>query len=65
MAGLEQLKKKLQPLFDADKGFSDGLSSDPCDSYMVGILDISSLYRLACSSLCTCISYLSCLGVRW
>ncbi|KAF9625680.1 hypothetical protein IFM89_025465 [Coptis chinensis] len=36
MAGLEELKKKLAPLFDAEKGFSDGSSSmDPCESYMV------------------------------
>lgn len=35
MAGLEELKKKLAPLFDAEKGFSDGPSLDPCASYMV------------------------------
>lgn len=35
MAGLEELKKKLQPLFDADKGLPSGLALDPCDSYMV------------------------------
>ncbi|KAF5207643.1 Mitogen-activated protein kinase kinase [Thalictrum thalictroides] len=35
MAGLEELKKKLAPLFDAEKGFSDGSSIDPCESYMV------------------------------
>ncbi|KAF3786724.1 Mitogen-activated protein kinase kinase 3 [Nymphaea thermarum] len=35
MAGLEELKKKLGPLFDADKGFPSGLGLSPCDSYMV------------------------------
>ncbi|ONI19672.1 hypothetical protein PRUPE_3G290900 [Prunus persica] len=35
MAGLEELRKKLTPLFDAEKGFSTGstLDLDPCDSY--------------------------------
>ncbi|KAG5565126.1 hypothetical protein RHGRI_001124 [Rhododendron griersonianum] len=33
MAGLEELKKKLTPLFDAEKGFSSGSTLDPCDSY--------------------------------
>ncbi|KAG9446314.1 hypothetical protein H6P81_012442 [Aristolochia fimbriata] len=35
MAGLEELKKKLGPLFDADKGLSDGTPMDPSASYMV------------------------------
>lgn len=35
MAGLEELKKKLVPLFDAEKGFSSGSTLDPSDSYMV------------------------------
>lgn len=37
MAGLEELRKKLTPLFDAEKGFSTGstLDLDPCDSYTV------------------------------
>jgi mitogen-activated protein kinase kinase 3 len=35
MAGLEELKKKLVPLFDAEKGFSNGASSDSSDSYVV------------------------------
>lgn len=35
MAGLEELKKKLTPLFDAEKGLSFGSTLDPCDSYMV------------------------------
>lgn len=35
MAGLEELKKKLEPLFDSDKGSSVGLSLEPCESYMV------------------------------
>ncbi|XP_059304169.1 mitogen-activated protein kinase kinase 3 isoform X2 [Lycium ferocissimum] len=33
MAGLEELKKKLVPLFDAEKGFSPASTSDPFDSY--------------------------------
>lgn len=36
MSGLEELRKKLTPLFDAEKGFSSGSSSlDPSDSYML------------------------------
>ncbi|WCJ41430.1 mitogen-activated protein kinase kinase 3 [Euphorbia peplus] len=35
MAGLEELRKKLAPLFDAEKGFSAGLTLDPSDSYML------------------------------
>lgn len=35
MAGLEELRKKLEPLFDAEKGLSIGMSLDPGDSYMV------------------------------
>lgn len=35
MAGLEELKKKLTPLFDAEKGLSFGSTLDPSDSYMV------------------------------
>ncbi|CAH1437721.1 unnamed protein product [Lactuca virosa] len=35
MAGLEELKKKLVPLFDAEKGFSSGSTMDPSDSYML------------------------------
>ncbi|KAJ4789460.1 Mitogen-activated protein kinase kinase 3 [Rhynchospora pubera] len=34
MAGLEELKKKLVPLFDAEKGLSSTLPSDPCESYV-------------------------------
>nr|POE65811.1 mitogen-activated protein kinase kinase 3 [Quercus suber] len=33
MSGLEELRKKLAPLFDAEKGFSAGSTLDPCDSY--------------------------------
>ncbi|PKA63904.1 Mitogen-activated protein kinase kinase 6 [Apostasia shenzhenica] len=33
MAGLEDLKKKLQPLFDVESGPS--VTIDPCDSYLV------------------------------
>ncbi|KAF3332820.1 mitogen-activated protein kinase kinase 3 isoform X3 [Carex littledalei] len=33
MAGLEELKKKLVPLFAAENGFSSA-SSDPCESYV-------------------------------
>lgn len=36
MAGLEELKKKLVPLFDAEKGFSSASTLDPSNSYMVG-----------------------------
>lgn len=32
MAGLEELKKKLVPLLDAEKGFSSGSTLDPSDS---------------------------------
>lgn len=35
MAGLEELKKKLVPLFDAEIGFQLGSLSDPSDSYSV------------------------------
>ncbi|KAK6913076.1 Protein kinase domain [Dillenia turbinata] len=35
MAGLEELKKKLVPLFDAEKGFSSGLALDTSESYML------------------------------
>lgn len=35
MAGLEELKKKLVPLFDAEKGFPSGSTIDPSDSYLV------------------------------
>lgn len=35
MAGLEELKKKLVPLFAAENGFSSASSSDPCESYVV------------------------------
>ena len=35
MAGLEELRKKLAPLFDAEKGFSAGSTLDPYDSYNV------------------------------
>ncbi|XP_042440843.1 mitogen-activated protein kinase kinase 3-like isoform X1 [Zingiber officinale] len=35
MAGLEELKRKLQPLFDSTNAPSVALSLDPCDSYTV------------------------------
>ncbi|XP_064939495.1 mitogen-activated protein kinase kinase 3-like isoform X3 [Musa acuminata AAA Group] len=35
MAGLEELKKKLEPLFDSENDPSFGMSMNPCDSYMV------------------------------
>ena len=37
MAGLEELRKKLAPLFDAETGFSSGSTLDPYDSYMVNV----------------------------
>lgn len=42
MAGLEELKKKLVPLFDAEKGFSSGSTLDPSDSYMVTVMSLLS-----------------------
>ncbi|RVW46587.1 Mitogen-activated protein kinase kinase 3 [Vitis vinifera] len=63
MAGLEELKKKLSPLFDPDKGLSAGSTLDPCDSYMLsdggtvnllskscGVYNINELGLLKCSS---------------
>lgn len=47
MAGLEELKKKLTPLFDAEKGFSSGSTLDPCDSYAVSFFFFFDL--LVCS----------------
>jgi hypothetical protein len=38
MSGLEELRKKLVPLFDAEKGFSPGSTLDPSDSYTVSFL---------------------------
>ncbi|KAJ6949492.1 hypothetical protein NC651_003471 [Populus alba x Populus x berolinensis] len=35
MAGLEELKKKLTPLFDSEKGFSSDSTLDPSDSYVL------------------------------
>ncbi|KAI3464093.1 hypothetical protein Pfo_020756 [Paulownia fortunei] len=35
MAGLEELKKKLVPLFDTEKGFPSESTTDPSDSYML------------------------------
>lgn len=46
MAGLEELKKKLAPLFDADKGLPTGLSIDNCDSYMVISIYYSRRFQL-------------------
>lgn len=40
MAGLEELKKKLEPLFDAEKGLSFGTVMDPSESYMVSTSSI-------------------------
>jgi hypothetical protein len=37
MSGLEELRKKLAPLFDAEKGFSSTSTLDPNDSYTVTI----------------------------
>lgn len=38
MAALEELKKKLTPLFDAEKGFSSGNTLECGDSDMVILL---------------------------
>lgn len=38
MAELEKLKKKLTPLFDAEKGFSTASGLDSSDSYMMAEL---------------------------
>ncbi|KAL6994391.1 Mitogen-activated protein kinase kinase 3 [Sarracenia purpurea var. burkii] len=63
MTGLEELKKKLTPLFDAEKGLSSGSTLDPCDSYMLsdsrtvnllsrsyGIYNINELGLQKCTS---------------
>ncbi|EEF40950.1 mitogen-activated protein kinase kinase 3 [Ricinus communis] len=63
MAGLEELRKKLTPLFDAEKGFSAGSTLDPSDSYMLsgggtvnllsrsyGVYNINELGLQKCSS---------------
>ncbi|KAG7985684.1 hypothetical protein I3843_03G039300 [Carya illinoinensis] len=64
MAGLEELRKKLAPLFDAEKGFSPGSTLDPCDSYTLsdggtvnllsrsyGVYNINELGLQKCTSL--------------
>ncbi|MQL71070.1 hypothetical protein Taro_003398 [Colocasia esculenta] len=48
MAGLEELKRKLQPLFDADKGFPDGMTSDPSESYMLSDGSTVNLLSQSC-----------------
>ena len=63
MAGLEELRKKLAPLFDAEKGFSSGSSLDPSDSYMVGFCFKGKLGRKFEAVLLT--YYLVCEVVRW
>ncbi|KAJ4729285.1 Mitogen-activated protein kinase [Melia azedarach] len=63
MAGLEELKEKLAPLFDAEKGFSSGSTLGPSDSYMLsdggtvnllsrsyGVYNINELGLQKCSS---------------
>lgn len=45
MAGLEELKKKLVPLFDAEKGFSAASAPDLTDSYMVGFSNTKWVYK--------------------
>jgi hypothetical protein len=37
MSGLEELRKKLSPLFDAEKGFSSTSTLDTNDSYTVSV----------------------------
>ncbi|XP_020589672.1 mitogen-activated protein kinase kinase 3 [Phalaenopsis equestris] len=48
MAGLAELKKKLQPLFDAETGPSMGISMDSLDSYMVANEGAVNLLSKSC-----------------
>lgn len=48
MAALEELKKKLSPLFDAEKGFSSSSSLDPNDSYLVSFSCGLKVKKLLC-----------------
>ncbi|KAJ0989036.1 hypothetical protein J5N97_007392 [Dioscorea zingiberensis] len=48
MAGLEELKRKLKPLFDAEKGLSAGTLMDPCESYMVSDEGTVNLLSKSC-----------------
>lgn len=48
MSGLEELKKKLQPLFDADIGPSGEMTMDPCESYMVSSEGAVNLLSKSC-----------------
>ncbi|KAG6473553.1 hypothetical protein ZIOFF_067470 [Zingiber officinale] len=47
MAGLEELKRKLQPLFDSTNAPSVALSLDPCDSYTVSVSDDGNVNLLS------------------
>ncbi|KAL5572776.1 hypothetical protein UlMin_022373 [Ulmus minor] len=64
MAGLEELRKKLTPLFDAEKGFSATSTLDPSDSYTLsdggtvnllsrsyGVYNINELGLQKCTSM--------------
>ncbi|KAF7113371.1 hypothetical protein RHSIM_RhsimUnG0134100 [Rhododendron simsii] len=52
MAGLEELKKKLTPLFDAEKGFSSRSTLDPCDSYTEKREQLLTKIRTLCEAPC-------------
>jgi hypothetical protein len=42
MSGLEELRKKLAPLFDTEKGFSSTSTLDPNDSYTVTVIKMKN-----------------------
>lgn len=63
MAALEELKKKLSPLFDPDKGLSAESTLDPCDSYMVSFSLLENLAMPLEGFLV--INYLFCEALRW
>lgn len=63
MAGLEELKKKLAPLFDAEKGFSAGSTFDPSDSCMVSLFCVNKLGII--SEVFHEMCYWLCVAIRW
>lgn len=59
MAELEELKKKLAPLFDAEKGL-DGPSMNPYESYMASSFSVymTQIVQLFCCCLINfCFTY--------